>query len=79
MKLFCVGALPLLETTAAYAVRMGDWKLLVNQDGKETQLFDLATDPYETRDLAREQSGQVAQLKKLLKRYQSGDREREGS
>ena len=67
------------KTREAYAVRMGDWKLLVNQDGKETQLFDLATDPYETRNLAGEQSGQVAELKKLLKRYQSGDRERVGS
>ena len=64
------------KTSKAYAVRRGDWKLLVNQDGKETQLFDLAADPYETRDLAGEQPKRVAQLKKLLEKFQSGDRER---
>ena len=66
------------KTPKAYAVRQGDWKLLVNQDGTETQLFDLAADPCETRDLAGEQTERVAQLKKLLEEYQSGDRERVG-
>jgi arylsulfatase A-like enzyme len=67
------------KTPEAYAVRQGDWKLLVNQDGMETQLFDLAADPCETRDLAGEQPEQVAQLKRLLEKYQAGDRELVGS
>ena len=67
------------KTPEAYAVRQGDWKLLVNQDGKESQLFDLAVDPYETSDLSGGQPERVAQLKKLLEKYRSGDRERVGS
>ena len=34
------------------AVRDGDWKLLVNADGTGAELYDLADDPREARDLA---------------------------
>jgi arylsulfatase A-like enzyme len=34
------------------AVRDGDWKLLVNADGGKAELYDLAADPNETKDLA---------------------------
>jgi arylsulfatase A-like enzyme len=34
------------------AVREGDWKLLVNADGSDTQLFDLGADFFETRNVA---------------------------
>jgi len=34
----------------------------------------LASDPYETKDLAREQPQRVAQLQALLKKYAAGDR-----
>lgn len=34
------------------AVRDGDWKLLVNADGTGAELYDLAADPGETRNLA---------------------------
>jgi arylsulfatase A-like enzyme len=51
------------------ALRHGKWKLLARQSGKEVvefQLFDLASDPYETRDLASLRREQVALLRKLL-------------
>ena len=34
------------------AVRDGDWKLLVNADGTGAELYDLAADPREARNLA---------------------------
>jgi arylsulfatase A-like enzyme len=34
------------------AVRDGDWKLLVNADGRGAELFDLAADANETKDVA---------------------------
>ncbi len=36
------------------AVRDGNWKLLVNDDGTGAELYDLAADGNETKDLARE-------------------------
>jgi arylsulfatase A-like enzyme len=36
------------------AVRDGSWKLLINADGTSTELYDLATDPNEARNLAAE-------------------------
>ncbi len=33
------------------AVREGDWKLLVNADGTDAALYDLAKDPFEEKDL----------------------------
>lgn len=32
------------------AIRVGDWKLLVNADGTGAELYDLASDPKESRD-----------------------------
>ena len=37
------------------AVRDGDWKLLVNADGTGAELYDLADDPKEAKDLAADQ------------------------
>ena len=34
------------------AVREGDWKLLVNADGSDAQLFDLGADMFETKNVA---------------------------
>lgn len=45
----------------AYAVRDGDWKLLVSGWGRK-ELFNLASDPGETKDLSPSQAELVAQL-----------------
>ncbi|QYZ69213.1 arylsulfatase [Neotabrizicola shimadae] len=54
------------------AVRMGDWKLLwlcEPQGTGDWQLYDLATDPGETRDLAKAQPEVAAQLLALWEAY----------
>jgi len=38
------------------AVREGDWKLLVNADGSNTELYNLAIDRHETNNLAANES-----------------------
>lgn len=35
-----------------YAMRQGPWKLLMNPDGKDLQLYSLATDPNEAKNVA---------------------------
>ena len=44
------------------AVRDGDWKLLVNADGTGAELFDLADDPREARDLAADRPDVAGRL-----------------
>ena len=44
------------------AVRDGDWKLLVNADGTGAELYDLADDPRETRDLAADRPDVTGRL-----------------
>lgn len=45
------------------AVREGDWKLLVNQDGTGTQFFNVTADPNETRDVAAAHPADVNRLR----------------
>ena len=45
------------------AVREGDWKLLVNADGSDAQLFDLGADIFETRNVAEANPQIAARLK----------------
>jgi len=66
------------KTPNAAAVRRGDWKLTANKKGTGLELFNLAADPYETKDLAREQPERVAELKVLLQEVAAKDRERSG-
>ncbi|MDP9348534.1 MAG: N-acetylgalactosamine-6-sulfatase, partial [Gemmatimonadota bacterium] len=49
--------------TPKLAVRDGWWKLLVAEDGSEMQLYDLRTDPAETRNLAARHPGVASRLK----------------
>jgi arylsulfatase A-like enzyme len=56
----------------ARAVRDGDWKLIVPQKG-EPELFDLASDPNETTDLAAKMPDKVTALKALLATVSKGD------
>ena len=54
------------------AVREGDWKLIVAAKGKP-QLFDLASDPYETTDLSAKMPDKVADLQAKLAEVSRGD------
>lgn len=45
------------------AVREGIWKLLVNADGTGTELYDLSSDPGETRNLADQQTAIAERLR----------------
>ncbi|MCW1883524.1 sulfatase-like hydrolase/transferase [Luteolibacter flavescens] len=46
------------------AVREGNWKLLCEYDGSQGRLFDLATDPAESKNIAVEKPEIVARLSK---------------
>jgi uncharacterized sulfatase len=48
------------------AIRDGDWKLLIMEDGSRPQLYNLATDPRETTNLAGKQTEILARLKTKL-------------
>ena len=48
------------------AIREGDWKLLVMEDGAGAQLYDLASDPSESRNVAREEPKVAERLKKKV-------------
>jgi uncharacterized sulfatase len=51
-------------------VRAGDWKLIVPvKDGARPELYDLAKDPGETKDLAANEPERVGRLGKLLKAW----------
>jgi len=48
------------------AVRRDNWKLLVNADGSRTELYDLATDVREAKNLAAEKPDLAKELTKLV-------------
>jgi len=48
------------------AVRDGDWKLLINEDGSKPQLYDLSKDIHENDNLAEKEPQEVARLKKMV-------------
>jgi arylsulfatase A-like enzyme len=56
------------------AVRKGDWKLLVRDDGSR-ELFYLKTDFRENRDLSNQNPERVNNLLSLLENYRKDDRE----
>ena len=47
------------------AVRDGKWKLLVNADGTQTELYDLEQDVHETKNLAEQEKALAARLRQL--------------
>lgn len=61
------------------AVREGKWKLIVHRAAKgeaeKRELFDLMADPYEKKDLAGEQPGEVKRLGELLGKLAARDNE----
>jgi arylsulfatase A-like enzyme len=49
------------------AIRSGDWKLIAFHDPRQgMELYNLSTDPYETKNLAASESERVASLQKTL-------------
>ena len=55
-----------------FALRHGDWKLVTS--GKEKQeLFHLAVDPGEAKDLSRQNPEQAARLRALLEQERKND------
>ena len=54
------------------AIRLGDWKLIRFYEENEDQLFNLATDPSETTNVAE---GETAKLKELQTRLESMQRD----
>ena len=49
-----------------FSVRDENWKLLLMEDGSRTQLYDLAKDPGETKDLAKQNAAIVERLSRRL-------------
>jgi uncharacterized sulfatase len=54
------------------AVRDGNWKLLAMTDGSQPQLYDLATDRAESRNVAAEHPEVVERLRKALLAWYAG-------
>jgi arylsulfatase A-like enzyme len=68
----------------AQAVRHGDWKLVVTQAGgnkknktgaRQVELFNLATDPAESKNLAEQQPEKLAEMQKRLADISARDRD----
>ena len=60
------------KTYTTRALRMGDWKAVQRSKGNKGQeflpieLYDLASDIGETKDLAKKHPGQVRKMEKLM-------------
>ena len=62
------------KTPNAFALRRGNWKLVLRNNGKDTELYNLADDPYEKQDIAQQHSQLVNDMKELLARHTEDDR-----
>lgn len=51
------------------AIRRGEWKLLMNADGTRVELYNLAEDMNETRNVAAENKHLVADLQSELLKW----------
>ncbi len=51
------------------AIRDGNWKLLAQDDGSRTELYDLASDPHETSNVAAEHKDIASRLRDAVLEY----------
>jgi N-acetylgalactosamine-6-sulfatase len=54
-----------------YAVVDQQWKLLSNHDGSHMELYDIAADPLETKDLASDKPDVVKEIVAMLEQWKS--------
>lgn len=54
------------------AVRDGDWKLLVQDDGSQAELYNLIKDPRETKNVAADNAAVVTRLQEAALQWRSG-------
>jgi arylsulfatase A-like enzyme len=62
------------KTAQSYAVRDGEWKLLVHRRNNIVELYNLENDFRETRDLSEVNPEKTKQLMNLLEEFKKGDR-----
>lgn len=58
------------QHSPSLAIRDGKWKLLINTDGSDAQLYDLDTDPGETRNVIGDHPAVTSRLKSRLLDWQ---------
>ncbi|MFW6290107.1 MAG: sulfatase-like hydrolase/transferase [Mariniphaga sp.] len=61
------------KTRQNYAVREGDWKLVVHRNSGQTELFDLKNDFRERQDLSNSHPEKVNHLLELLESFKKDD------
>ena len=64
------------KTSGGFAVRDGNWKLLVHRKEDKIELYDLENDFRETRDLSESHPEKIEHLLGLLEKFKEGDREK---
>ncbi len=69
---FAKGANQTLTPEDVYVARTGEWKLIWHLESGATELYDLAHDPGETRDVAGEEEQRVAALLEALTAHREG-------
>jgi arylsulfatase A-like enzyme len=62
------------KTGQEYAVREGNWKLIVNRSDNEVELYNLENDFRETRNRSKSDPEKTQQLIELLERFKKDDR-----
>jgi arylsulfatase A-like enzyme len=62
------------KTPNAFAIRLGDWKLITGKQQKSFELYNVIADPYEEHDVARRNPERVNELRRLLEEVSAHDR-----
>lgn len=62
------------KTPSAFAIRLGDWKLITGKQQKNFELYNVIADPYENHDLAWDYPECVNKLRRLLAEVSADDR-----